>query len=128
MISSSQLFAGDYPFYRDGTLTIPRVDTDQQPGLYINGVLQFDQTINAFRLLRGDVFPMDSYEGLINQVELIVTETSPTQVFLKINGAVGSCTDFIISQRLSDRLFEVVLSPFSNSPPETACTASMMDF
>lgn len=138
LISFNQLFAGDYPFYRDGILTIPRVDADQQPGLYRNGVLQFDQTINAFRLLSGDVFPLDSHDHLISQVELIVTESSPVQVFLKISGMVTACTDFKISQRLSDRivegqilndrLFEVVVSSFSTTTPETVCIAVMMDF
>lgn len=40
----------EYPVYRDGTLTVPRVDTDEQAGIFQGGVFQYDASINAWRL------------------------------------------------------------------------------
>lgn len=37
----------DYPVYRDNILTVPRVDTDEQPGLFQRGVLQYNEQTDA---------------------------------------------------------------------------------
>ena len=42
--------SGDYPVYRNGALIVPRVDTDEQAGLFQNGVFQYDASIDAWRL------------------------------------------------------------------------------
>ncbi|MBK6958824.1 MAG: hypothetical protein IPH22_11300 [Nitrosomonas sp.] len=41
----------DYPVYKDGKLTIPRVDTDVQTGNYQKVEFQFDNATNSWKLI-----------------------------------------------------------------------------
>ncbi len=74
LILPSQVFAEDNPIYSDNTLFIsriiekeypklshnsflnmPRIDTLEQDGLYQNVALEFDQAVDAWRLLHFNV-------------------------------------------------------------------------
>ncbi|MCE7914234.1 MAG: hypothetical protein DYH15_05990 [Nitrosomonas sp. PRO4] len=102
-----------YPTYRDGILTIPRVDTDAQVGNFQDAIFQFDNITNTWRLLDYMETTIAPGRGLVpDTVELIVTSTLPIQVFLKINGftAPSPCSEFgQINQRLKTNKFEVTM-------------------
>lgn len=71
---------GDYPVYRNGALIVPRVDTDEQAGLFQNGVFQYDASIDAWRLQEYQVAPVtDIFLLEENNVEVIVKEALPVQ-------------------------------------------------
>lgn len=116
----------DHPFYQDGILLIPRVDTEEQPGLFQNGVFEFDPVLGAWRLLNFDINPV--LEWLIPQVELIILESFPVQVFLKLSGSVTACSDLKINQRFKENRFEISVIPFSTLGPDTACIAVVLPF
>lgn len=72
----------DYPAYRDGFLILPRVDTDEQIGLFQNGVFQYDALTDAWHLVEFQTTPAPKIflvEG--DGVKAIVTDTLPVQVF-----------------------------------------------
>lgn len=120
---------GDFPLYRDNKLTIPRVDTDQQAGIFQGGVFQYDSAINAWRLQDyrvapvADIFLLDS-----NAVELIVKETLPTQVFLKVKGSFSDSCQTLgrVNHRLKGNRFEVVISVASSG--SQACFPEVKPF
>ncbi len=114
LIPTTQLFAQEYPtgfsgelhplYFPGGGLYIPRIDTFNQPGLYQNAILQFDPAIDAWRLDRVVTVPI--IDDRIKQVEVIVTESLPAQVYLQMSGRFAfSCGDdryidrYIISER-----------------------------
>ncbi|MEQ1778025.1 MAG: hypothetical protein ABL863_05745, partial [Nitrosomonas sp.] len=43
--------ASDYPIFKDGKLTIPRIDTEEQAGNYQKAEFQFDDSTNSWKLL-----------------------------------------------------------------------------
>lgn len=123
----------DYPVYRDGILTVPRVDTDDQAGLFQDGVFQYDPTVDAWRLVEYQAVPVSKIflvEG--DGVEVIITDTLPVQVFLKVKGNFSdSCrVPGRISQRLEDNHFEVVVNVV-NTPlndGSQACFPALIPF
>lgn len=113
-----------YPFYYSNTLHIPRIDTHNQPGLYQRAMLQFDPTIDAWRLEGVDTLSVAN--DRIKQVDLIITESLPVQAYLQIRGRFYSaCGDFpIISDRQNAKRFEVTVAfDKKRFPEETPCTA-----
>ncbi len=118
----------DYPVYRDGILTVPRVDTDAQSGLFQDGVFQYDSTVDAWRLVEFQTVPVSPIflvEG--DGVEAIVTDTFPIQVLLKVKGNFSdSCgVPGRISQRLEDNRFEIVINVSNDSQ---ACFPALVPF
>lgn len=121
----------DYPVYRDGTLTVPRVDTVEQAGIFQGGVFQYDSSINAWRLQDYQVAPViDIFLLEEDGVELIVKETLPAQVFLKVKGSFSDPCQKVgrISHRLKDNRFEVVISTVRTTPPLALCAAVVTPF
>jgi len=121
----------DYPVYKDGKLTIPRVDTDAQTGNYQKVEFQFDNSTNSWKLINyieTKVSPEST--AYQEKVEVIIVDSSPLQVFLKINGYLGSCNFFQqINQKLKGSKFEVVLHVGPNPfPPDIVCTANAVFF
>lgn len=109
----------EYPVYRDNILFVPRVDTDEQVGIFQEGVLQFDSSINAWRLQNYQVRPTPNIFLLGNDnVELIVSETLPTQVFLKVTGSFPDSCKVLgrVDNRLKENRFEVVISVINSVP------------
>lgn len=106
----------DHPMYRNGTLYVPRVDTEQQAGHYLDATLEFDSASGMWKLLDFyDAFPPDdiSKARLLNpeKLEVIVTGSSPIQVFLKASVKFGDgCIRYgWINQRRVGDTFEIVM-------------------
>lgn len=124
--------ADDYPTYQDGVLTIPRVDTPDQAGSYLDGTFQYvGQNLWELQSFKtANEYPLQ--KAPIEQVELIVTDSFPTQVFLKIQGTfTNGCGNLgPINQRLIDHRFEVTVhAEYPDLPPGTyACTAEVRSF
>jgi hypothetical protein len=117
---------GRIPHYNKESLKVPVVDTDAQPGLFQDGEFVFDASINAWRLINFRVTPI--IEGLIKNVELIITDTSPVQVFLKISSPHISCNvPGKIGLRKTDNRFNVSAG-FTPFPPNIVCAAVISPF
>jgi len=132
-IASAEDFEVDnYPIYQDGQLIIPRVDTPGQAGSFQDAIFRFDEQINAWRLLSiRETIVTDADEPLINKVEAIITDSSPVQVFLKIDGTFfsGCAQPGKVSQQLKDNKFEVLIhADHSKTPPGTGCTTGFVPF
>lgn len=120
-----------YPTYRDGILTIPRVDTDAQAGNFQDTTFQFDSVTNTWRLLDYKETVIVPGRGLVpDTVEIIVTSSSPIQVFLKISGftSPSPCNEFgQINQRLETNKFEVTMHVVPGSSDIT-CAAVVVPY
>lgn len=119
--------ANDFPTYQDGELVIPRVDTPGQAGNFQDAMFQFDSQAGTWTLLGFRDMTITPGQGglFIDQVEIIITNDIPVQVFLKVTGQDGSCGGLgQVNQRLKDNRFEVAMSiaPF---PVDQACTADV---
>lgn len=124
--------ATDYPTYRDGTLIIPRVDTNAQTGNYQKVEFQLDSVTNTWRLVNFVETKVNpgpvTYE---EKVEAIVTDSSPVQVFLKISGQFSNGCEYFqqINQVLKNNQFEITLhlgpNPF---PLGIGCTMSLVPY
>ncbi len=122
--------ANDFPTYQDGELVIPRVDTPNQAGNFQDAMFQFDSQTGTWKLLGFRDMTITPGQGglFIDQVEIIVTNDVPVQVFLKVTGQDGSCGGLgQVNQRLKNNHFEVAMSiaPF---PVDHACTAEVRQF
>lgn len=127
----------DYPVYRDGRLIIPRVDTDELPGAYLDGVFEFDADSNSWRLREFKVSELSASGKRVyfldgDDVEVEVTDSFPAQVFLKIRGHLANgCLEVGgIHQRLKDKQFEVVVNAVSKFPDDgkMLCTQALVPF
>ncbi len=123
----------DYPVYRDNILTVPRVDTDEQPGLFQRGVLQYNEQTDAWHLLEFQITPApDIFLTDGDGVEPIVSDTFPTQVFLKVKGNLSDSCQALgqINQRLQDHRFEVIVHVVSSISDDdsTVCMPVLVPF
>lgn len=127
----------EFPFYRDGVLTIPRVDTDEQPAAFVEGKFVFDPDSNSWRLqkykLPDPVVPGRSIYLTLSDgggVEVVITDSHPVQVFLKIRGFLSDGCVRIggIHQRLNVNIFEVTVSTTGHSDGTFACTMALVPF
>ncbi len=104
---------GDYPTYdyENGILTIPRVDTPEQAGMFQDARMEL--TGEGHWLLTGlkTAGTRPFYPPTITKIELIVTETFPVQVFLKVSGFLPGSAQFLgkIPQRLKGNVFEIFI-------------------
>jgi hypothetical protein len=130
--SAENLSGGDYPTYQDGILTIPRVDTPERPGNYLDAAFkQIDQNLWELQGYKtANEYPLA--KAPIGQVKLVVTDSFPVQVFLNIQGTLTSgCHDLgQINQRLAGNRFEVTVhAEYPDLPSGSyACTASIRHF
>lgn len=128
----------DFPYYRDGVLTIPRVDTDEQPGAFLDGVFIFDANSNSWRLQEFRVSELSTSGRSIyflepdDGVEAEIIDSFPTQVFLKIRGhlANGCLAVGEIHQRLKNNRFEITVNAVSTVSDEggVVCTQALIPF
>lgn len=112
-------------------MTVPRVDTDEQIGLFQNGVFQYDAAIDAWRLQDYQIAPfVDIFLLEENNVEVIVKEALPVQVFLKVKGSFGSPCEKVgrISHRLKGNRFDVVITMVSTASDVVGCPTVVMPF
>ncbi|MDT8406052.1 MAG: hypothetical protein RQ715_02270 [Methylococcales bacterium] len=126
--------AGGPVSFTDGLLTVPRIDTPEQAGLFQDARLQFDPQTGQWRLLSFKTRPQKSFRVFSPEnVELIVTETRPIQVFLRVRDDLSNGCQRLgqINQRLIDNRFEVVISYSSitqANPEVIACTQALVPF
>ncbi len=121
------VFAADNPTYKEGLLTIPRVDTPEQVGKYLNVKLK-PATEDTWQLLN---FEETNRIGggvsvaVVTKVEMITINSFPVQIFLKVTSG-QNCTDLQANQRLVGNQFDVGINriPISST---MACTASVGD-
>jgi len=128
----------DFPHYRDGVLIIPRVDTDAQPGAFLDGVFIFDANSSSWRLQEFKISELSKPGRLIyflesdDGVEVEITDSFPVQVFLKIRGhlANGCLAVGEIHQRLKNNRFEITVNAVSTVSDEggVVCTQALVPF
>ena len=123
----------EHPIYRDGTLYIPRVDTERHAGQYSDATLQFDSASGMWQLRDYfDVFPLEGGSMPLlepEKLEIIVTNSSPVQVFLKASVKfVDGCIRYgQISQRRVGNTFEVVMPIDHGIHAAVVCADSVID-
>lgn len=128
----------NFPHYRDGVLTIPRVDTDEQPGAFLDGVFKFDANSNSWRLQEFKVSELSTSGRSIyflepdDGVEAEIIDSFPAQVFLRIRGhlANGCLAVGEIHQRLKNNRFEITVNAVSAVSDEgsVVCTQALIPF
>ena len=128
----------DFPHYRDGVLSIPRVDTDEQPGAFLNGIFLFDANSNSWRLQEFKVSELSTPGRSIyflepdDGVEVETAESFPVQVFLKIRAhlANGCLTVGEIHQRLKNNRFEIIVNAINTAADDGSivCTQALIPF
>ncbi|MDD2761820.1 MAG: hypothetical protein PHH11_16205, partial [Methylomonas sp.] len=120
-----------YPTYQNGTLTIPRIDTPDQPGNFLNAIFKHNEQ-GIWELLSfktANQYPLE--KAPITEAKLIITDSFPVQVFLNIKGWVGGCLSLgDIHQRLVNNRFEITAhAQYPDLPIGTyACTANVTAF
>ena len=128
-VYSQVTYPSDYPVYKDGKLTIPRVDTDTQSGNYQKVEFQFDRSTDSWKLIR--LVKTEITPGRrVEKVEAVIVGSSPVQVFLKVNGEFNGCEFFQqINQTLKDNKFVISLHLGPNPiPPDMLCTAAVVPY
>ncbi len=111
-VFGESLPVGEYPSYQNGILTIPCVDTPEQPCMVQDAKLEYTEQgdwrltdLKVFGISPGFAWPY------VDSVETIVTDTFPVQVFLKVKGLFPLMGPKLgrIPQRLKDNRFEIVM-------------------
>ncbi len=126
--SASVLNNNNVPSYKNGVLTIPRVDTSYQIGDYQDARFTYDPQLNAWILRDVNPAKFNSANPRIKSVNVSVIDDSfPTQVFLQV---VGDFTCGELGQINTGRegnLFEVQISVIP-TPPGQLCTQNITEF
>ncbi len=134
---SAAALSADQPGYRDGVLTIPRVDTPEKVGQYQD--VAFQSTVDGtWRLTSGQILQDRNIHPLptsaIQTVEIIKTPSSPVSVYMRVSGSWWACGldgPERIHQRLENMRFDVGISiAYSDAMinHEIACVAMMSSF
>jgi hypothetical protein len=122
---------GEYPSYQNGILTIPRVDTSEQAGTFQDVKIQLTEQ-GDWRLtdFKAAGTPPLTAKPYVDTVEIIVTETFPVQVFLKVRGRFPDLCIVLgkTFQRLKDNRFEVVMYAEDDLKPGQICVLAVRLF
>ncbi len=118
---------GENPEYASSRLTIPAVDAEGKPGFFQDVVIEATDN-DLWRLV-------EAYEGVaidvIEQVELIKTDSFPVQIFLKMSGTFRNGCGAVdqISHQLKDNQFTIkAYYKLDKNPGLTVCTQAMVPF
>lgn len=130
---SAAALSADQPGYRDGVLTIPRVDTPEKVGQYQD--VAFQSTVDGtWRLTSGQILQDRNIHPLptsaIQTAEIIKTTTSPVSVYLRVSGSWWACRvdgPERIHQRLENMRFDVGIS-IVYADGDFSCPAIMSSF
>lgn len=132
LMFAGSAFASENPHYSASTsrLTINAVDTDNQPGIFQDVVIEFarDDLWRLVNMREGVLLPH------IEKVELVQTISHPVQVFLTIRGEFPSGCGAIgeISQRNEGTKFIVSVyyknDDWLTNPGQVACTLATVRF
>jgi len=129
----------DYPTYKDGLLTIPAVNTDEQVGKYQDITFKLTEQ-GSWQLL--DVRTIGTTVGTatgtsslglatIEKIDVIKTDTFPTQVFLRASGWLGGsgCSSMgQINQRQVNNRFDITIATNTVFSGGVSCTQLMPYF
>lgn len=123
------VFSDSNPSFVDGILTIPEIDSAEKAGEFQEVILQFTD--------QGELVLQDYKNGVqvqvIENVELIKTESFPVQVLLRVTGYISVCLELgQISTRVLNNKFEVILYYLNNArlltPGGFGCVAAVNFF
>ena len=100
----------DYPVYKDGKLTIPRIDIETESGKYQEVEFQFENSTNSWKLLNFVTSEISRRDHVI-KVETVIVDSFPVQVFLRVNAYVPSPCGFStpINQIRKGNKFEITM-------------------
>jgi len=119
-------FADNLPLYDNGILTLPSVDSPDKPGEYQDATFEYTEQ-DGWQLLgfkNGRLLNiLTEVSTGIENVEIIKTDTFPTQVFLKVT--VTLLNESLMGQiryKLTGNMFEVFMY-YSNTP--CVCTSNI---
>lgn len=127
----------DSPVYKDGILTIPSVNTAEQVGKYQDVTFKLtDQgtwQLSGVKTIGTVVIGTPGVAlALIEKVDVVKTDSFPTQVFLRVSGGFSACNNATlgqINQRLENNRFDVEISYNSLvSDPPVICAQVMVNF
>lgn len=131
MIAGST-FASENPLYSANTsrLTIDAVDTENQPGIFQDVVIEFarDDLWRLVNMREGTLLPH------IEKVDVVQTSSHPVQIFLRIEGQFPSGCGAIgeISQRQIGTKFTVSVyyknDAWLQNPELVVCTLAIVPF
>ncbi len=108
-----------YYDWQTSRVTIPLIDAQYAPLGYHDAVLEFNGG-DAWRLT--SITQTSEIYG-IKEVRLIQTDTFPVQVFLEVNGTLGSsCGKFYLDQHRVGDTFDISIQR-ALPPPYMACLA-----
>ena len=125
----------DSPVYKDGLLTIPSANTAGQVGKYQDVTFKLTEQ-GTWQLLSGKDLgavgtgvPAIGFV-LIEKVDVVKTDSFPTQVFLRVSGGFSPCNNAIlgqINQRLENNRFDIAITVnFLVPSPPVTCAAVFM--
>lgn len=132
LMLAGSAFASENPLYSASTsrLTINAVDTENQPGIFQDVVIEFarDDLWRLVSMREGVLLPH------IQQVDLVQTSSQPVQVFLRISGQFPSgcgAIGEISQQQLGNKLTVLVYyknDAWLQNPDLTPCTMIVRGF
>ncbi|MEA3392209.1 MAG: hypothetical protein U9Q91_04450 [Candidatus Marinimicrobia bacterium] len=131
LLSGNAVCAGEAPAYSNsGILTIPVVNSVEQPGFYqdVEFQLREDELWELLEVRTGiligtTVYPDSEYTIGIEAVELVKTDSFPVQIFLKLSGTFTSGCGAIgeIGFELDNNQLSVFVY-YAYHDPEIPCT------
>jgi len=117
------------PEYASSRLTIPAVDADGKPGYFQDIVLEATSN-NMWKLIEAyEAIPIP--KNIIEQVELIKTDSVPVQAFLKITGTFRDGCGSVgqVSHSLNENQYTIMTYYKLNKAREPiACTQALVPF
>ena len=125
----------DQPSYKDGVLTIPSINTDDQVGMYQNAAMEMNPDgswrLASVRAMHGQGGLPFAYLTPIRNVEAVKTDGVPVQVLLRVSGQFPSSCGSVgqVSQRRVGNRFEVVIADaFTRYDEDIACAAVIQPY
>ncbi len=116
LLPAMSALGADAPVYKNGLLTIPTVNTAEQVGQYQDVTFKLTEQgywqLSSLKAM-GSVIG-NSGLGLapISKVEVVKTDTFPTQVFLRVSGAFSDGCPHMgqVNQRLENNRFDITVA------------------
>lgn len=135
VLSTAKAFSADNSAYGDGVLTLPSVDTASQVGQYQNVIFRLSPegtwTLADLQVVgSGSIYQV----SVIENVEIVKTDTPPVNVYLRVSGVERSCDitgPAQFHQRRQGTHFDVIFSAPHSRPPTSGaivCTANVSSF
>ena len=125
----------DQPSYKDGVLTIPSIDTDDQVGMYQNATMELNPDgswrLSSVRAMHGQGGLPSAYLAPVRNVEAVKTDGMPVQVLLRVSGQFPSACGSVgqVSQRRVGNRFEVVIADaFTRYDEHIACATVIQPY